>query len=1190
MIRIIIYSLLVTTFFLVIAAGSSAAVFSFKGQVNEFFGIAPTEPAFGDAVNDLGVTISSAPSNGGVWSGASPDIWTANSAGSNVSVSDIVSRLNAGTSVVINTAGSSGDGDILVVSSITWTSNSSLILNASRHVNINANITASGNSAGLTIAPNRGNSGSFNLNKGAVITLLGTTPALTIAGNAYSVINQFNGGITALQNINSGLSGRYALGTDIDASATTTWNGGTGFMPIGTNEAPFTGTFEGFRHTISNIFINRQIAEPTGFFGNVSPTGEIRNLGMAGGSVSGSTFESNEGVGGLVGQNDGKIHGSFSSVNATCVRSFAGSLAGRNTGTITQSFATGNVTVGEARGGGLAGQNNGTITDSFATGSVSGGCCANAGFVGHNVGTIRRSYSLGTASGTFAIGGFVGEDWSGGGSVYSDNYWNTTTSGISSSLGATGLTSAQMMQRASFSNWDLLDIWYINEGSDFPKLRAFSNVDCTTLPSEVVSLWRGEGNANDAVGTNNGTLIGGATYAAGKVGQAFSFNGTTAAVDIPDSDSLDVTNEFTLAAWVNPSTVPDYPYGELVISKIGGPSNLYGYQMTVTRISGQNQVWCGFNVSGGPWPQFTVTGGDVPVGSWSFISCTYDHNTLSVYVNGQQVGANSIGAHTVVISTSHIKIGSDDVGQQFYSGLIDEPMVAWRAMSPTEILAIFNAGSNGVCDPAVTPTPTTTPTATATPTATPTLTATVTPTPGSTCIPPLGGMVGWWPGDGNAIDPVHGNNGSMVNGVAFAPGKVDQAFSFVQANQQFIELPGQVPALLSNSAGSITAWVDPTAVGEFDMITAFGTGDPGQAVGFGVDNGNVRVYHHTDAFDWQTGVPVSIDTWTFLAYTWDATTERLYKNGTLAASRPRNFTYVPAGFGRIGFGFINDASVFFPGSIDEVAIFDRTLDTGEVSSIFGAGSSGMCAKCTPSPVGLISSWKGENNPNDQTGLNNGTWHGTPAYAAGKVGEAFSFDGLNYIEVPDSPLLRPVKFTVDAWVYPTNISGNHNVVFKGDHEYLMQLRNGNILFGSRDASGGYTEIQGSLSVPMDRWSHVAITHDGSTKRMYVNGVLDPVEQAQAGHYTTNLGPLRIGTHNSLFEFFYGMIDEVEVVNGALSQTEIQRIYGAGRGGKCDLNCTPTPQNLQPVDQYFVRLTLLAITMEHLKTGRHLAAGW
>ena len=74
----------------------------------------------------------------------------------------------------------------------------------------------------------------------------------------------------------------------------------------------------------------------------------------------------------------------------------------------------------------------------------------------------------------------------------------------------------------------------------------------TAAPAGLVSLWKGEGNATDALGGNNGSLTGGVTFAAGEVGSAFNFSGTNQ-LSIPSSPSLDLTTAVTLEAWIKPS-------------------------------------------------------------------------------------------------------------------------------------------------------------------------------------------------------------------------------------------------------------------------------------------------------------------------------------------------------------------------------------------------------------------------------------------------------------------------------------------------------------------------------------------------------------------------------------------------------------------------------------------------------------
>src|SRR5208283_5041091 len=87
------------------------------------------------------------------------------------------------------------------------------------------------------------------------------------------------------------------------------------------------------------------------------------------------------------------------------------------------------------------------------------------------------------------------------------------------------------------------------------------------------------------------------------------------------------------------------------------------------------------------------------------------------------------------------------------------------------------------------------------------------------------------------------------------------------------------------------------------------------------------------------------------------------------------------------------------------------------------------------PPGIVSWWPGDGNTDDIIGTNNGALSPSGAsYASGKVGLAFRFDGTNgYVQVPDSPTLKPANVTIEAWVWldpklPSN-NGGEQIVFK-----------------------------------------------------------------------------------------------------------------------------------------------------------------
>ncbi len=99
---------------------------------------------------------------------------------------------------------------------------------------------------------------------------------------------------------------------------------------------------------------------------------------------------------------------------------------------------------------------------------------------------------------------------------------------------------------------------------------------CTPAPSGLVSWWGGDDNALDIVGTNNGTLQGSATYASGKVGQAFSFDGgEDNYVEIPNSSSLNPTGAFSVDGWfyIDPSASGNAGEIATLVAKTEGSTN-----------------------------------------------------------------------------------------------------------------------------------------------------------------------------------------------------------------------------------------------------------------------------------------------------------------------------------------------------------------------------------------------------------------------------------------------------------------------------------------------------------------------------------------------------------------------------------------------------------------------------------------
>jgi hypothetical protein len=181
---------------------------------------------------------------------------------------------------------------------------------------------------------------------------------------------------------------------------------------------------------------------------------------------------------------------------------------------------------------------------------------------------------------------------------------------------------------------------------------------------------------------------------------------------------------------------------------------------------------------------------------------------------------------------------------------------------------------------------------------------------------------------------------------------------------------------------------------------------------------------------------------------------------------------------------------------------------------------------------------------DSSGNNNtGTLAGATRTTAGQTGQALSFDGVNdRVNVNDSASLDLTNgMTLAAWVFPTTLSGWRTVILKETNTALAYA-----LYAHDNAprpaayvrvGNAEVSVAGVSALPLNTWSHLAATYNGSTLRLYVNGV-EVGSQAASGAIQVSARPLRIGGNAIWGEWFAGRIDEVRIYNRALGPTEIQ----------------------------------------------------
>ena len=212
------------------------------------------------------------------------------------------------------------------------------------------------------------------------------------------------------------VTGIYFIQTaDIDASATSGWNGGAGFSPIGNTTTKFSGNYDGQNHTIDGLFINLTISE-VGLFGWANNDANIQNLGTTNVNITANGF-----VGGLVGDLDNSnMTNCYSTGSVTSTGLRCGGLIGNNYyGTVDNCYSSCTVT-GTGDIGGLIGdhwsgvsESDCTLINSYSTGAVISTGMNTGGLVGYAYyATITNCYSLGNVIGTSTLGGLLGHLWS----------------------------------------------------------------------------------------------------------------------------------------------------------------------------------------------------------------------------------------------------------------------------------------------------------------------------------------------------------------------------------------------------------------------------------------------------------------------------------------------------------------------------------------------------------------------------------------------------------------------------------------------------------------------------------------------------------------------------------------------------------------------------------------------------------
>ncbi len=643
--------------------------------------------------------------------------------------------------------------------------------------------------------------------------------------------------VTQLQEMNDDKGANYTLMNNIDASATSGWNGGAGFVPIGSNINKFLGSLDGNDKTISGLYVNRPATDYQALIGWIEPPGSIHDVHLTGVNITGDWYTgallgwgagstitncSASGVvqgwlytGGLIGDTEGPIFDCSANVNVTGTAggSFTGGLIGETWHTsVTRSFATGTVThltgtdeigglvgftlntdfyecyatgdvnapeawyvggligyhasddinksyaTGAVNGanqvGGLVGFNNDEISDCYATGAVNGSSSV-GGLVGYNDFLIYNSYSIGAVNGSSDIGGLVGEidaAWK----VSYNSFWDNETSGLnSSSCNATGKTTAEMKDVATFTDlttanlstpWDFIDnpnddvanrdIWTISNsypyfgslGSPFPEDAStppvLNSSSGTNTSNENITCYNATGGANTNIYNwykndqpimvlnmpfdTNYSINGSAgikDYSGyGNNGTPYNFSWGNTGNWTPNGkiggayefdgvdDLIEIADDPSLD-FTNSFTLTAWVYENNEHQGTGYViRKMHGATSYLYRLSVNNGS-AGVGIYNGAVEKSAGQSGGAAK-QWYHVAGTYNTTHLVAYING--TAGTPTATNIALPNTAHsVRIGMKYAGNSLFNGTIDDVRVYSTSLSAAQIYQLYQDTKDG---------------------------------------------------------------------------------------------------------------------------------------------------------------------------------------------------------------------------------------------------------------------------------------------------------------------------------------------------------------------------------------------------------------------------------------------------------------------------------------------------------------
>ncbi len=608
----------------------------------------------------------------------------------------------------------------------------------------------------------------------------------------------------------------------------------------------------------------------------------------------------------------------------------------------------------------------------------------------------------------------------------------------------------------------------------------------------------------------------------GKANSAMAFNGGAASAIFENTNnSFDFTagESFSYGAWFKIDSAPAKWHG--IISKMPSWGNGYNLQVGSTQ-----NIACGIGT-------YVKTSWAPEVGTWYHAMCVYDGSKMTLYVNGKE---ESSAYYAVKSGNSDLKLGMFYTsGALPFYGDIDDVMIYDRALLDPEVKALYSGNSLK--------------------------TSLGTKRKGLILDMPLVSKYTKKSTTGSEVltDKTPRSHDGQNNGATVSSNGI-----YFDSSAEYVSIPSssKLNEALFSSNFTISTWIKPTSWVSYGAISkgAGGSWSHSSNSLWSYSSGLRCVMGDGDTSHSNVGgsyigtgsFKPTLNEWHHVACKGDGTNLKMYVDGDLKSSAAiSGLTYTrktnnnPLVIG----GRTEAISNGIRGTVKNLKIYNRAITDDELLKILEekvekktqvATLKGNLVLDLPLKSDYTKTETAgseiltDRTPYSNDGQNNGASIGL---------DSASFSGsLQNITIPAEDIIIDKGLTLSAWIKPTAYPSERSTIIVAKY-YLSLYNDGAInTYWYNTSSQGYHSTASDLA-PLNEWTHVLTTWNGSQNKIYVNGVLKKTTNT-SGLGSTG-GSIRIGAESSSRQFL-GEISNVLIYNDALSATEVESLYSKGRG--------------------------------------------